>query len=203
MNVIILASNNPGKIKEFNEILADFHMKIIPQENLAVTGVAETGLTFIENAILKARNAAKHTGLPAIADDSGITVDALDGGAPGVFSARYAGVNANSASNCAKLLGELAATPREERSACFHCVVVLLRHEHDPSPIICQGKWRGEILYEACGNNGFGYDPIFYVPTHQCSAAQLPSTIKNKISHRAQALQQLIEFLALNHLPRM
>lgn len=191
---VVLASNNTGKLREFKEILGDIHISIIPQSDLGVPEVEETGLTFIENALLKARNAAKHTGLPALADDSGLEVDILNG-APGIYSARYAGDKGNFAENCKKLLSDLIAAAEEERSARFQCVLALLKHDNDSSPLICQGTWEGRILFDQRGNNGFGYDPVFYVTTHGCSAAQLPPTIKNQISHRAKAIAKLIQEL--------
>ena len=156
----------------------------------------ETGLTFVENAILKARNAAQHTGLPAIADDSGLEVDAL-AGAPGIYSARYAGAGATDLENLEKLLDALADVPEENRSARFQCLMVYMRHADDPTPLICQGSWEGRILTAARGSNGFGYDPVFYVPTHNCASAELAADIKNSLSHRGQALRQLVA--ALGH----
>lgn len=195
----VLASNNPGKLKEFREILADTHLSIIPQSDLGVPEIEETGLSFVENAILKARNASLHSGLPALADDSGLEVAILNG-APGIHSARYAGNGigkTSDAENCKKLLSDLIATSEEERAARFQCVLVLIRHAHDPSPLICQGTWNGHILSTEQGENGFGYDPLFYVPTHQCSAAELSSVVKNQISHRAQAVSKLVQRLSI------
>ncbi len=191
---VVLASSNLGKLQEFKEILGDVHISIIPQSDLGVIEVEETGLSFVENAILKARNAAKQTGLPALADDSGLEVDILNG-APGIYSARYAGPKANFPENCKKLLSDLIAAAEEERTARFQCVLALLKHAYDPSPLICQGTWEGRILFEPRGNLGFGYDPLFYVPTHGCSAAELPSNVKNRLSHRAQAIAILIQGL--------
>ena len=196
---IVLASSNADKLREFSAIFQGLQLSLIPQADFGITDVAETGLTFVENAILKARNACKHTGLPALADDSGIEVDILDG-APGVFSARYAGggeQKAGSVANCQKLLNALIATSPEERGAHFQCVLVFMRHETDPSPLICQGSWQGKILTAPRGENGFGYDPIFYVPEYDCSAAELSLAIKNSISHRAQAVAQFIQQLPL------
>jgi len=196
---VVLASNNPGKIKEFAEILGNIHLSIIPQSDLDVPEIEETGLSFVENAILKARTASLHSGLPALGDDSGLEVDILNG-APGVHSARYAGGGATKATaeaNRKKLLSDLIATSEEERTARFQCVLVLLKHAHDPSPLICHGTWEGRILFEPRGENGFGYDPIFYVSAYDCSAAELPTEVKNKISHRAMAVAKLIQGLCL------
>ena len=196
---IVLASSNPGKVREINQMLADLHLAVVPQSDFEVTEVEETGLTFAENAILKARNAARFTQLAAIADDSGLEVDALHG-APGIYSARYAGKDAGDKANLMKLLEDIKNVPDEKRSARFQCVLVYLRHEHDPTPIICQGTWEGRLLHAPVGENGFGYDPIFFVPTHNCSSAQLPSETKNALSHRGQALRQLVATLGTAHL---
>lgn len=190
----VLASNNLGKVREIQHLLTNSNIEIIPQSQFNVPEIEETGLTFVENAILKARQAAHFTKLPVIADDSGLCVDILQG-APGIYSARYAGKNANDQKNNEKLLQQLQNVPPEKRGAYFVCVMVLLKHENDPLPAIFQGIWRGNILLAAEGKNGFGYDPLFYVPTQQCSAAQLSLEIKNTISHRGQALQQLIQYL--------
>lgn len=194
MKRIVLASNNRGKIREFNELLTDLEIEVHPQGEFGVPEVEETGLTFVENAILKARHASLHTGLPAIADDSGIEVDALNG-APGIYSARYAGAGAGDAANVEKLLEALQEVPEAERTARFQCLLVYMRHGSDPTPIICQGTWEGRILFEPVGENGFGYDPVFHVPTHLCSAAELPADVKNALSHRGQALRQLVSRL--------
>ncbi len=194
MSRIVLASNNKGKVREFRELLANFHMAVVPQAEFRVPEVDETGLTFVENAILKARNAAKHAGLPAIADDSGIEVDILSG-APGIRSARYAGPEASDQANLEKLLADMAEVPDEKRTARFQCLIVYLEHADDPTPIICQGTWEGRIIHEPRGDNGFGYDPVFFVPDHGCTAAELPSETKNAISHRGQALRKLVEAL--------
>ncbi len=191
---IVLASNNAGKVREFNQLLSDSDLEVLPQSEFDVVEVEETGLTFVENAILKARNAAQHTGLPAIADDSGIEVDALDG-APGIYSARFAGVGASDQQNLDKLLADLKDTPDKQRSARFQCLMVYMRHAKDPTPKIFQGTWEGRILHVPQGSNGFGYDPIFYVPEHNCSSAELESDVKNSLSHRGHALLQLIEAL--------
>lgn len=192
---IVLASSNPGKLSEMQQILKTTGLTVRPQGELDVPDAAETGLTFVENAIIKARNAAAATGYPALSDDSGLCVDALRG-APGVYSARYAGAGAGDAANTAKLLAALEDVPEAARSARFQCVIVLLRHAEDPTPVICTGTWEGEIQREATGTNGFGYDPVFHVPGHGCSAAELDSEIKNRISHRGRALAALKEHLA-------
>ena len=191
MKDIVLASSNPGKVREINQLLAGLSVVVRPQVEFKVTDAEETGLTFVENAILKARNAAQHTGLPAIADDSGLEVDALDG-APGIYSARFAGEGASDQANLEKLLDALRDTPEEERTARFQCLMVYMRHAKDPTPLICQGSWEGRILTTARGSNGFGYDPVFYVPTHDCSSAELPAETKNRLSHRGQALRKLV-----------
>ena len=190
---IVLATGNKGKVKEFSELLADQDISVVPQSDFGVPDAAETGLTFVENAILKARNAAQHTGLPAIADDSGLEVDFLNG-APGIYSARYAG-DGGSAANNAKLLEALAAVTEGQRSARFQCVLVYLRHADDPTPLICQGTWEGQILRAPQGEEGFGYDPLFFVPDEGCSAAELPAARKNELSHRGQALRCLLSAL--------
>ena len=191
MKQVVLASSNPGKVREINQLLADLDLNVVPQSEYGVIDAEETGLTFVENAILKARNAALHTGRPAIADDSGIEVDALNG-APGIYSARYAGIGAGDRANLEKLLAELSSVAEEERTARFQCLMVYLRHAHDPTPLICQGTWEGRILFAPRGDNGFGYDPVFHVPTHDCSSAELPPDIKNTLSHRGQALRKLL-----------
>lgn len=191
MKQIVLATGNLGKVREINELLADHDIEVIPQSAFSVPVAEETGLTFVENALIKARNAALHTGLPAIADDSGLEVDALLG-APGIYSSRYAGAGASDRDNLEKLLADLADLAVEQRSARFQCVMVYMRHHLDPTPLICQGTWEGHILFAARGSNGFGYDPVFYVPSHDCSSAELPPEIKNRLSHRGQALRRLI-----------
>ena len=194
MKEIVLASSNPGKVREINQLLATLDLHAQPQSEFGVVDAEEIGLTFVENAILKARNAAQHTGLPAIADDSGIEVDALNG-APGIYSARFAGDNASDQANLEKLLTDLDGVPESQRSARFQCLMVYMRHASDPTPLICQGTWEGRILPVARGDNGFGYDPVFYVPTHDCSSAELPADVKNALSHRGQALRQLLTAL--------
>lgn len=191
---IILASNNVAKAREIQAVLDPQRFHLIRQSEYDVPEVAETGTTFVENAIIKARHAALKTGLPALADDSGLEVDALQG-APGVYSARYASENADDASNNAKLLNDLADLAEARRTARFRCMIVYMRHAQDPMPVICAGTWEGSILTETRGDNGFGYDPLFYVPTHRCSSAQLHPDEKNRISHRAQALQKLVAAL--------
>lgn len=194
MKKIVLASNNPGKVREFNQLLSGQEIEVIPQSEFGVVEVEETGLTFVENAILKARNAALHTGLAAIADDSGIEVDALNG-KPGIYSARYAGVNATDQENLEKLLTALAEQPDAKRTARFQCLMVYMKHAEDPTPLICQGTWEGSILSKPQGDNGFGYDPVFYVPEHNCSSAELSPEVKNQMSHRGQALRLLMDAL--------
>lgn len=195
MQRIVLASNNAGKVREIDQMLAGCDMHVLPQSEFNVDEVEETGLTFVENAILKARHAARQSGLPAIADDSGLEVDALHG-APGIYSARYAGVGASDQQNLEKLLDDLKAVPEEQRSARFQCLLVFMRHATDPTPLICQGTWNGIITFEPAGDNGFGYDPVFYVPDQHCTSAQLAPETKNKLSHRGQALQKLVEALS-------
>jgi XTP/dITP diphosphohydrolase len=191
---IVLASNNPGKVREISQLLAPLKLDVVAQAELGVAEIEETGLTFVENAILKARNTASHTGLAAIADDSGLEVDALDG-APGIHSARYAGVDGNGQANITRLLRELADVPEAQRTARFQCLMVYLRHAADPTPVICQGTWEGRVLFAPRGERGFGYDPVFFVPTHNCSAAELSPDIKNQLSHRGQALRKLLQAL--------
>jgi XTP/dITP diphosphohydrolase len=191
MKKLVIATGNAGKLKELQALLADASFEIISQKTSGVTDADETGLSFVENAILKARHAAKATGLPALADDSGLCVDAL-GGEPGIYSARYSGEGASDASNNAKLLDALK--PYRGSSALtarFVCVLALVRHAEDPLPLICQAEWEGEILEVAQGEQGFGYDPLFFVPSEGVSSAELPRERKNQISHRAQALRQL------------
>jgi XTP/dITP diphosphohydrolase len=189
---IILASGNAGKLREFQQLLAACDFSVLPQSDFNVSNADETGLTFVENAIIKARHACTHTGLPAIADDSGIEVDALNG-RPGIYSARYSGLNAEDADNNAKLLQELAQVPSEKRTARYHCVLAFMRHAEDPTPILCHGTWEGVILTEARGDGGFGYDPLFFVPTHNCAAAEMDKAEKNRISHRGKAMAELLE----------
>lgn len=187
---IVLASSNPGKVREIGQLLADAQIRVVPQSDFAVPDVEETGLTFVENAIIKARHASRYSGLPALADDSGLEVDAL-AGAPGIYSARYAGPGASDEQNLRKLLADMEGYDASERAARFQCVLVYLRHPDDPTPLICQGTWEGSILTAPCGENGFGYDPVFWVPTHRCSSAELDPDTKNRLSHRGQALRAL------------
>ncbi|MDP2713881.1 RdgB/HAM1 family non-canonical purine NTP pyrophosphatase [Rheinheimera sp.] len=191
---IVLATGNKGKVAELSQMLAPFQYQIVPQSELAVSDADETGLTFIENAIIKARHAALATGLPAIADDSGLAVDAL-GGAPGIYSARYAGEAATDADNIAKLLQALKDVPKAQRSAQFHCVLVYLRHAEDPTPLVCHGVWHGDITMAPQGNGGFGYDPVFYVAAEGCTSAELSRERKAQLSHRGKALAQLLSQL--------
>ena len=191
MQKLVLASGNKGKLREMSAILAPLDYEVHTQSEFDVPVVPETGTTFVENAIIKARNAARHTGLPAIADDSGIEVDAL-AGAPGVYSARFSGPGANDASNNALLIEKLRDVPEAKRTARYRAVIVFMAHGDDPSPIICEGSWEGRIALEPRGDNGFGYDPYFYVPTHHCHSAELSPEEKNAISHRGQALGKLV-----------
>ncbi len=191
---IVLASGNKGKVREINQILAGLDIEVVPQTDFGVIEVEETGLTFVENAILKARNAAAHTGLPALADDSGLEVDALSG-APGIYSARFAGVGASDADNVALLLDKLQGFAPEQRAARFQCLIVFMQHGTDPTPLICQGTWEGRVTEQPSGANGFGYDPIFFVPEHGCTAAKLDAETKNGLSHRGQALRKLVAAL--------
>ncbi len=191
---IVLASNNAGKVREFNQLLSDSELEVVPQSEFSVPDIEETGLSFVENAILKARNAAQHTGLPAIADDSGLEVDAL-GGAPGIYSARYAGAGANDLDNLEKLLDRLRDVDDDQRSARFQCLMVYMRHAQDPTPRIFQGTWEGRILRQPRGSGGFGYDPVFLVPDMNRASAELPPDVKNRLSHRGQALRQLVASL--------
>jgi XTP/dITP diphosphohydrolase len=193
---IVLASNNPGKLKELQQILSPLGLHLRSQAEFDFPEAIEDGSSFVENAIIKARHAAKHTGLPALADDSGLEVDALHG-APGIYSARYAGLERDRASNDAannqRVLEQLINIPDAKRSARFHCVIALMRFADDPMPLICQGSWEGQILREERGSHGFGYDSIFFVPEHRCSSAELDPAVKNTISHRAKAIQDLLK----------
>lgn len=191
---VVLASGNPGKLREFNRLLEDAHFDIVPQSEFEVPDAVEDGLTFVENSILKARHAAKLTGLPALADDSGIEVDALNG-KPGIYSARYAGEHGDDEANNDKLLHELAEVAEEHRTARFRCCIVYMRHAEDPSPLIADASWEGRILFNRSGDEGFGYDPLFYVPTHECSSAELTPDVKNSISHRGIALRDMLQQL--------
>lgn len=191
---IVLASGNPGKLREFQQLLSATDLQVIPQSEFTDIEAEETGLSFVENAIIKARHAARASGLPAIADDSGLEVDALNG-APGIYSARYSGAEANDDSNNKLLLEKLADVPEAQRSARFQCLLVYLRHADDPTPLICQGTWEGRIGFEAKGDNGFGYDPLFWVPEKNRHSAELPKDEKNRISHRGKAMTCLLQAL--------
>jgi len=191
LDELVVATGNKGKLKEISELLAPLHIQVRGQQEFEVPEVEETGLTFVENAILKARNTCHHTGRPALADDSGIEVDFLNG-APGIYSARYAGVGAGDAANLEKLLAALQDVPEMERTARFQCLMVYMRHATDPTPLICQGTWEGRIAFTPAGENGFGYDPVFWVPQFDCTAAELRPDIKNNLSHRGQALQKML-----------
>jgi XTP/dITP diphosphohydrolase len=194
MDTIVLASGNQGKLKELQHILAPVNIRVVLQQQLDVPEAEETGLSFVENAIIKARNACLHTQLPALADDSGLEVDALQG-QPGIFSARYSGSEATDQSNNKKLLAALQDVEDARRGARFRCVLAFMRHAEDPCPIILQGSWEGRILRQAQGNNGFGYDPIFLVAEQQCSAAELSPQLKSQLSHRARAMAGLLSKL--------
>jgi len=193
MKKIILASNNKGKIREFNAML-DGVFKVVSMQDMQVKEVPETGLTFVENALIKARNASEQSGLPALADDSGIVVDALNG-EPGIYSARYAGDHGDDEANTQKLLDEMSNIPDGKRTGRFWCAIVFVEHANDPTPIVIQRGWEGEILRKQVGENGFGYDPVFYVPTHDCASAELSPEVKNSISHRGKALTALFDEL--------
>ncbi|MCX0497762.1 XTP/dITP diphosphatase [Erwinia billingiae] len=192
MQKVVLATGNPGKVREMADLLAAFGLDIVAQTELGVESAEETGLTFIENAILKARHAAAITGLPAIADDSGLAVDAL-GGAPGIYSARYAGEDASDRQNLLKLLASLENVPDDKRQAQFHCVLVYLRHAEDPTPLVFHGSWQGEITRSAVGEGGFGYDPIFFVPELGKTAGEMTKAEKHAVSHRGKAMTLLLE----------
>ena len=194
MRKIVLASGNKKKLAELQALLAGSGIDVLPQSQFAIADAVEDGLSFVENALIKARHAARLSGLPAIADDSGIAVDTL-AGRPGIYSARFAGEPSDDANNNRLLLEQLDAVPESQRTAQFHCVLVYLRHAEDPVPVICHGVWAGSILTAPRGSNGIGYDPLFWVPTHACSSAELPPEQKNRISHRAQAMQQLLQVL--------
>lgn len=187
---VVVASGNPGKLRELSDLLQGLRFELLSQSSLGVSSVEETGATFVENALLKARHAAQCTGLAAIADDSGLEVDAL-GGAPGIYSARYAGAQADDAANNAKLIDALAGMPAQSRSACYRCVLAWVTSANDPHPLIAAGCWDGEIVDLPRGNGGFGYDPYFWLPALQRTAAELDAATKNRISHRGQAMQAL------------
>jgi len=185
---LILASNNSGKLAELGHLLAPLGWELRPQGDYRVPAAEETAVTFVENALIKARHASQATGLPALADDSGLAVAAL-------YSARFAGADATDDANNRKLLSLLADVPEDQRQACFHCVLVFLRHAEDPTPLICHGRWEGRILREPRGAGGFGYDPLFQVPEAGCSAAELDRARKSQLSHRGRALRALIDAL--------
>ena len=187
---LVLASGNPGKVDELRDLLRDAAFDLRAQSQFGVVDVEETATTFVENALLKARHAARATGLPAMADDSGLCVDAL-GGAPGLYSARYGGVQGDAGRNIARLLDAMRDVPVSDRAARFYCVIVVLRSADDPQPLIAEGEWRGRILAAPRGAGGFGYDPVFFDPAHDCSAAELDPSLKNRISHRGRALAAL------------
>ena len=201
MKKIVLASGNAGKVRELNHMLAGFDVEIVPQTQFKIAEAIEDGLSFVENAIIKARHAAKLTGLPAIADDSGIEVDALNH-APGLYSARYSGEGANDQKNNDKMLRELTGVPEAKRTARYQCVLVFMRDGNDPMPMIAQGSLEGRILESPRGMGGFGYDPIFWLPDHGCAAAEITLDEKNKISHRAKAMQVLLQQLKQAHIIR-
>lgn len=191
---LVLASGNPGKLKELIAMLQPLGWTVRPQGEWQLTDAVEDGLTFIENALIKARHAARHTGQSSLGDDSGLVVDALDG-APGIFSSRYAGEYAADEANNQKLLAAMRGVPTALRSAHFYCAMALVRHEHDPSPLLATGTWRGRILEKERGSGGFGYDPLFWLEAQGCTSAELGPDIKNRLSHRGQALKSLVEQL--------
>lgn len=199
MTELVVATGNQGKLKEINQVLSPLGFVVKGQSEFNISSADETGLTFVENAILKARHTCAQTGRAALADDSGLEVDALDG-QPGIYSARYAGTDGNDVANNKKLLEALQGIPEQQRTARFQCVMVYLRHAADPVPLICQGTWEGRIDLSPAGDNGFGYDPLFFVPEQNRTAAQLPPEIKNQLSHRGQALQQLVTALGKRNL---
>jgi len=195
----VLASANKGKIKELQDMLGGLGINITPQQDLGIEDAEETGLTFVENAILKARHAAEKSGLPAIADDSGLEVDYLKG-APGIYSARFSGEGATDRSNLDKLMAEMQHAPANQRSARYQAVIAVMRHADDPTPIICQGSWEGNIAFEEKGTEGFGYDPIFKPADADCHAAELEKSVKNAMSHRGKAIAQLLQKLKHHNL---
>lgn len=195
MKKLVVASSNPGKLRELSQLFDGLDYQLYPQSELGVVEVPETGTTFVENAIIKARNAAQHTGFAAIADDSGIEVDALDG-EPGVHSARFAGTGAGDEENNALLVEKLRSVPEQRRTARYRAVIVYMRNAADPSPVICEGSWEGSIILEPRGQGGFGYDPYFYLADQGCTSAELSAELKNRLSHRGQALRKLLEKLA-------
>ena len=192
---VTVASSNKGKLTEFQQLLSGLNFDVVPQSEFQVPDAIENGLSFVENAIIKARHASKLTGLPAIADDSGLEVDFLNG-APGIYSSRFSGENATDEKNNQRLLSLLQEVEENERTARFQCLLVYMRHPEDPTPIICQGTWEGLITLNPEGDNGFGYDPLFFIPEFNCTSAQLEKTQKNKISHRGKAMAQLLKRLS-------
>ncbi len=194
---IVIASGNPGKLREFQKLFKGSGIELLAQSAFDISTAEETGLSFVENALLKARHASRHTGLPALADDSGIEVDALNG-APGIYSARYAGARATDDDNNRKLLTELEHIPDPQRGARYQCIIVYLRHAADPMPVICQGTWEGVIARAYKGDGGFGYDPLFHLPERGCTAAELDADEKNRISHRGQATQALRDYFSIH-----
>lgn len=192
---VTLASSNKGKLAEFQQLLSGLNFDVVPQSEFQVPDAIENGLSFVENAIIKARHASKLTGLPAIADDSGLEVDILNG-APGIYSSRFSGENATDEKNNQRLLSLLQEAEENERTGRFQCLLVYMRHPEDPTPIICQGTWEGLITLSPEGESGFGYDPLFYIPEFGCTSAQLEKTQKNKVSHRGKAMAQLLEKLS-------
>ncbi len=197
-NTLVLASGNSGKLKEFNQLLSPLGLDVRPQAEFGVHDVEETGMTFVENALLKAREASRVSGLPALADDSGLEVDALNG-APGIYSARYAGEPKSDQRNNEKLLAALSECAEGQRTARYWCVLVYLRHAEDPVPVIVQRSWEGEVLAHPRGEGGFGYDPLFWLPDQGMSVAELPSETKNRLSHRGRALHALVDILKVTH----
>jgi XTP/dITP diphosphohydrolase len=193
---VVLASGNKGKLKEFSQLLSSYDIEVCPQSDFDVVPPEETGLSFVENAIIKARYASTISGLPAIADDSGIAIDALKG-QPGIYSARFSGEGASDQANIDLALQRLEGLPDDRRNAQFHCVLVYMTHANDPTPIICHGQWPGRITQTQSGSDGFGYDPIFWVAEQNCTAAELTKEQKNKVSHRGQALKELMSKIAL------
>ena len=193
---VVLATGNQGKVREFKALLGNYDIQVSPQSDYDFTPPEETGLSFVENAIIKARYASQMTGLPALADDSGIAIDALQG-QPGIYSARFAGEEANDQDNINLVLDKMAGIPQSQRGAQFHCVLVYMAHAEDPTPLICHGRWPGRITETQSGNEGFGYDPIFWVEDKQCTAAELSKEEKNHISHRGQATKELLSKIAL------
>ena len=191
---IVVASGNPGKLHELSQLFSDYQVSVLPQSRFSVSAVEETGSSFVENALIKARHAATATGHPVIADDSGLEVDILNG-EPGVYSSRYAGEDASDSDNLHLLLKNIAAAGIRNPVARFHCVMAYVREGDDPEPIIAHGNWAGHIVAEPAGGNGFGYDPVFYVPTHACTSAELAVEVKNSVSHRGQALRKLVEMM--------